>query len=176
RRDPFLFLNARQLRERLVRARSEMAERPDPLRDLVDGGRELRVLLLEHRVKRVEQRPGDVPVIVVGLQIERVRVREEARQTFGDLRPILRRNPYVDGHSRLRITCRLESHSLPDPYNSRNCIIWNLTFGFPYGGSADTPADGEAAALFRRARGAPPFRQSRGGVPRVAIRVQRRDP
>ena len=40
--------------------------------------RELVVLLLEHEMQRLEHRPGDVPVEVVGLEIKRVGIGQQA--------------------------------------------------------------------------------------------------
>src|SRR6185369_12198445 len=60
-----------------------MAESADPLGDLIHRLSELGVLRLEHEMQRVEHGPGDVPMVVVGLQIERVAVGQEAGETVG---------------------------------------------------------------------------------------------
>ena len=62
-----------------------MAQRADALGDRIDRVPELRVLGHEHRMQRVEHRPGDVPVEIVGLEIERVGVGQKVAQTVGNL-------------------------------------------------------------------------------------------
>src|SRR3546814_18835013 len=50
-----------------------------------DLGREdLRGLGVEHQVIIVEMRAGDMPVEILGLEIERERIGEDAVQRFGD--------------------------------------------------------------------------------------------
>jgi hypothetical protein len=73
-----------------------MLERREYAAYLVDGQGERRVLLLEHQVQRVEERPGDVPVEVVGLQVERVRVGQQVGQTVGDRLPVVLGDADVD--------------------------------------------------------------------------------
>src|SRR3546814_4017055 len=53
--------------------------------DLVQRGPLFVVLGLEQQVQAVEHRPGDVPVEVVGLQVQGVGVGKEVRQAVGDL-------------------------------------------------------------------------------------------
>jgi hypothetical protein len=55
------------------------AERAGAFGDEVHREGELVVLRLEHQVQRLEHRPCYVPVEVVGLELERVRVRKDAR-------------------------------------------------------------------------------------------------
>src|SRR6185437_3505073 len=58
------------------RGRRGIAERPHPLRNLVDRVVELLVLRLEELVQVVELRADDVPVVVACLRVEDVLVRE----------------------------------------------------------------------------------------------------
>ena len=74
----------RERRELAVAGRCGRAERADALGDEVDGEGELVVLRLEHEVQCLEHRAGDVPVVVVGLEIQRVGVGEQPGQTVGD--------------------------------------------------------------------------------------------
>src|ERR687892_1834194 len=67
-----------------VAGRRERVEGADPLGDQVDGEGELVVLLLEEQVETVEHRAGDVPVVVVGLEVERVAVRQQAGEPVAD--------------------------------------------------------------------------------------------
>src|SRR4029078_10776010 len=75
-----------------------MAESADPLGDLIHGLSELGVLRLEHEMQRVEHGPGDVPMIIVGLQIERVAVGQEAGETVGDGSAAAIVDSNVNGH------------------------------------------------------------------------------
>ena len=50
------------------------------------------------RVQGLEHGALHVPVKVVGLEVERVVVGEQAREAVGDLLAILLRNAYVDAH------------------------------------------------------------------------------
>src|ERR1041385_5390686 len=75
-----------------------MAESADPLGDLIHGLGELGVLRLEHEMQRVEHGPGDVPMIIVGLQIERVAVGQEAGETVGDGSAAAVVDSNVNGH------------------------------------------------------------------------------
>jgi hypothetical protein len=74
--------------------------------DQVDRQPEFVVLLLEHQVQRVEHRAGDVPVVVVRLQVQRVGVGEEPTELRGDLEAGLLGDADVDeglggvGHDR----------------------------------------------------------------------------
>ena len=51
---------------------------------------------LEHEVEGLEHRPFYVPVEVVGLEIERVGVREQAREAVRDFLPVLVADADVD--------------------------------------------------------------------------------
>ena len=73
-----------QLAELGVRARRRMPERADALGHRVDRVPQFGVLGHEHRVQGVEHRPGDVPVEVVGRQVQGVGVGQELRQAGGD--------------------------------------------------------------------------------------------
>ena len=72
-----VFSDDRQLDELSVGTRCRLAESADPLGDLVHRECELVVLLLKEQVERREHRSGDVPVVVVGLEVERVGARQE---------------------------------------------------------------------------------------------------
>ena len=61
--------------------RCRKSQGADALGDLVHRQGEFRVLRFEHEMQRIEHRAGDVPVKVVGLEIERVTVGEQPRQT-----------------------------------------------------------------------------------------------
>jgi len=60
------------------------AQGTDALGNLVQRRPLFGVLLLEHHMQRVEHRAGDVPVEIVGLEIEGVGVGEKAREFGGD--------------------------------------------------------------------------------------------
>ena len=50
-------------------------QRPNSLGHLVDCRCQLCILMLEHHVKRLKHRPGDVPVKVMSPKIERIGIR-----------------------------------------------------------------------------------------------------
>jgi hypothetical protein len=72
-------------------------ERTDALGDEIDRVPRLGVLLHEHLVKRLEHRTFDVPVEVVRLEIDDVRVGEQARQALGDRGAVFSRDSSVHG-------------------------------------------------------------------------------
>ncbi len=78
-------LHAREVGEGAVALRGERAQRPDALGDLIDGGPHLGVLGHEERMERREIGTPDIPVIAVGLQIDRVGVGEQLRKPCRDL-------------------------------------------------------------------------------------------
>ena len=80
----FLLADAGQARELRIAAGRRFAQRANALGDLVNRRRQFRVLCLEHLVQRIEHRPGHVPVEVVRLQVERVRIGQQARQPLSD--------------------------------------------------------------------------------------------
>jgi hypothetical protein len=49
-------------------------------------------------VKRLEHRAGHVPVVVVRLEVERVGVGQQARESLGYLAAVALLDAYVDGH------------------------------------------------------------------------------
>ena len=75
-----------------------MAQGADALGDLVHGGGQFGVLGLEHGVQRVELRAGDVPVVVVGLQIQAVGVCQQFGQALGHGFALLVGHADVDAH------------------------------------------------------------------------------
>src|SRR5690606_12764769 len=93
-------LDRGELRELRVGARRERTQRADALGNQIDRGPQLVVLRLEHQVQRLEHGPGDVPVEVVGLQVERVGIGEEPAETLCDLEAVVLGNADVDlyGH------------------------------------------------------------------------------
>jgi hypothetical protein len=60
------------------------AQRPDALGDEINGKGQFGVLGFEHQVQGLEHRAGDVPVVVVRLEIQRVSVGQKAREALGD--------------------------------------------------------------------------------------------
>ena len=91
-------LDAGELGELGVRARSQVAQGADALGDLVHGGGQFGVLGLEHGVQRVELRAGDVPVVVVGLQVQAVGVCQQFGQALGHGFTLLVGHADVDAH------------------------------------------------------------------------------
>ncbi len=73
-RHAFLFLDGRQAGVGGVGAGRREAQGPDALGDVVHGNGQFGVLTFEHQVQRIEHRAGDVPVEVVGFQVEGVGV------------------------------------------------------------------------------------------------------
>ena len=65
-----------------------MPEGSNALGNQIDRQGQLRVVLLEHQVERLEHRAGDVPVEVVGLQVQRVAVGQKFGELVGELLPI----------------------------------------------------------------------------------------
>ena len=53
---------------------------------------------LEHQIQGVEHRASDVPVVVVRLEMERVGIGEQKRQTVGDFLAILVGDSDVNGN------------------------------------------------------------------------------
>ena len=72
------------------------AQRADTFGDQIDGRREFGVLRLEHQMQRVEHRARHVPVEVVGLQVQRVRIGEQTREPVRDLLAILVADTDID--------------------------------------------------------------------------------
>ena len=87
-----------QLRVLGVAAGSGEAQGPNPLGDIVDRHAQFRVLGHEHGVKRIELRPGHVPVEIVGLEVQGVGVGQDFAQTISDRAPICFRNADIDFH------------------------------------------------------------------------------
>ena len=69
--------------------------RADALGHEVRRQRQLVVLLLEREVQGVEYLPRDVPMEIVGLEIEGVGVREQSRQALRDPRAMRIADPEV---------------------------------------------------------------------------------
>ena len=69
--------------------------RADALGHEVRRQRQLVVLLLEREVQGVEYLPRDVPMEIVGLEIEGVGVREQSRQALRDPRAMRIVDPEV---------------------------------------------------------------------------------
>jgi hypothetical protein len=82
-----------------VRTRRHVAEGADALGDRVDGIPQLRVLGHEHFVQAVEHRARHVPVEVVGRQVERVGVGEQAAEARRDSRAVLLADADVDARA-----------------------------------------------------------------------------
>jgi hypothetical protein len=80
----------------LLVARRRVAERPDAFGDGVERVPQLGVLGHEHEVERVEHRTFHVPVEVVGLEIERVGVGQQARQALRNLLAVLVSDADID--------------------------------------------------------------------------------
>ncbi|MNE57050.1 hypothetical protein D3C80_1519960 [compost metagenome] len=74
----FFFLDRGQARVGRVAAGGREAEGADAFGDLVDRQCQFGVLPFEHQVQGVEHRAGDVPVKIVGLQVQGVSVGEQA--------------------------------------------------------------------------------------------------
>ena len=55
------------------------ADLADPLGHVVGVGQDVRGLLVEQQMVVAEMRPADVPVEILGLQIERVAVGQDGR-------------------------------------------------------------------------------------------------
>jgi len=67
----------------------------------VDGERQFGVLHLEHGMQGLEHRTGDVPMKVVGLQVEAVAVGQQPREPRGNLLAVLVVDANVDLHASL---------------------------------------------------------------------------
>ncbi|GIX32204.1 MAG: hypothetical protein KatS3mg125_0160 [Lysobacterales bacterium] len=89
--------DAGQLGELGVAARGGVTQGADALGDLVHRHGELVVLLLEQEVQRLEHRSGDVPMEIVGLEVQGVGVGEEPGQPLGDAGAILFADADIDG-------------------------------------------------------------------------------
>src|SRR5690606_33131817 len=74
----FVLSNRRQRCELLVRAWRWEPEGSDTFGDEIDCERQLVVVRLEHQVQRLKHGPRHVPVEVVRLEVERVRVSQNA--------------------------------------------------------------------------------------------------
>jgi hypothetical protein len=74
----FVVLYRRQVAEFAVSAGRIGAERAYALSDVIERLPEITVLLLEHQVEAPEFRAFDIPVEVVRLQIEEIRVGEHS--------------------------------------------------------------------------------------------------
>ncbi|VXC70474.1 hypothetical protein MASSI9I_90384 [Massilia sp. 9I] len=116
-----LFLDAGQFGIALVGGRGEVAQGADALGDLVQRIPLLGVLLLEHHVQGREHRSGDVPVEVVGLQVQHVGVREDGGQRFDDLGTVFGADsgihvhcvsPQVNGRVCVEMTTLSKKHQL----------------------------------------------------------------
>ena len=79
------------------------SQRANALGDLIHRQGELVVVRLEHQVQCLEHRPGDVPVEVVCLQIQRVRIRKDSRQAARNLFTLRSLDTNVDLHAPLQL-------------------------------------------------------------------------
>jgi hypothetical protein len=89
-----------QLAEFRVRARRRVTEGADSLGDRVHGVPQFGVLGHEHVVQAVEHRARDVPVEIVGRQVQRVSVGEQPAQACCDRGAILLADADVDARCR----------------------------------------------------------------------------
>src|SRR3712207_2268701 len=92
----WLFPYAGELRELGHRAAGKAAELPHIFGDLVDYFRQLFVHFLEEFVQTVEARTDHVPVIISGLDIQHVLIREQAVERGDDAGALLVPQSYVD--------------------------------------------------------------------------------
>ena len=78
-------LDRLQLGDVADRAQRGAADLADALGDLVGGGEDRGGLLVEQQVVVAEMRPADVPVEILGLEIEREGIGQDAVQRLGNL-------------------------------------------------------------------------------------------
>jgi len=97
--NPGDFPDAAEVYEFAVGSGGWQAEGANPLGDGIDGDRHLGVVGLEHHVQGLEHGAGDVPVKVVGLQIERVGVGEETGKPRRDVGAVCFTDADVDGRA-----------------------------------------------------------------------------
>jgi hypothetical protein len=64
------------------------AQRPDSLSNQIYRKRQFVVLSFEHQMERLKHRSGDVPVEVMRLEVERVSIGKQSRQSLRDFGPV----------------------------------------------------------------------------------------
>ena len=95
------FFDAALLSQRLgerVNKRLSEAQPSETVGDQVDSQRQFGVLGFEHQMQGVEHRPGNVPMEVVGLQVQGIGVGQQAGQAVGDGGAICFLDTDVDVH------------------------------------------------------------------------------
>ena len=68
-----------------VRAGGRKSQGVDSFRNAVHSKGQLRVLLFKHQVQSAKPGAGDIPVVVVGFEIQCVTVRRKPRKPSGDI-------------------------------------------------------------------------------------------